>query len=89
MAEKLTWEEIEKLYNQEWVELVNFDWPEGDINPLSGVVRVHAKTRKIFDELVAKEPAMDSAFVFAGKPNIPDNVILRTYNSITLKYSDA
>jgi hypothetical protein len=30
MAEKLSWEEIKKNYDQEWVELVDYDWPEED-----------------------------------------------------------
>ena len=39
MEKKLTWEEIKKHYNQEWVELVDYDWPDTEPYPRDGVVR--------------------------------------------------
>lgn len=42
MEPKLTWKEIEKRYDKEWVELVDYDWPEGNLNPSEGRVHVHA-----------------------------------------------
>jgi hypothetical protein len=68
MSEKLTWEDIEKRYNQEWVELVEYEWPEGEINPRSGIVRVHAKTRKEFDTLIMQDPPDNAALVYVGSP---------------------
>ena len=67
MAEKLTWEEIKKLYNQEWVELIDYDWADEDPDPRAGVVRVHAKTREEFDRLTDIDPPKDSAYVFVGE----------------------
>lgn len=76
MGKKLTWQEIEKLYDREWVQLVDYDWPEEESLPLSGVVTVHAKSRREFDELILKEQQEDSALVFVGERKIPPDVIL-------------
>jgi len=53
MADKMTWDEIKKCFDQEWVELVDYDWPDEQTDPKAGVVRIHAKTREEFDQLVA------------------------------------
>lgn len=73
---KLTWQEIEQKYNQEWVELVDYEWPEGRAYPMAGTVRVHARTRKEFDQLIMQDPPDDSALLFVGKPELPQGVIL-------------
>ena len=70
MAEKPTWEEIKKQYDQEWVELVDYEWPEEGADPKSGAVRVHAKTREEFDRLAAIDAPQDSAYVFVGIPEL-------------------
>jgi hypothetical protein len=67
---KLTWTEIEQQYDQEWVELVDYEWPQTEAYPRSGVVYVHAKTRKEFDEHILKDPPTSGALVFVGRPNI-------------------
>ncbi len=76
MNNKLSWSEIEKLYDREWVQLVDYDWPEEEAYPHAGVVRVHAKSRKEFDKLLLEDPPSDSALVFVGEREIPPNVIL-------------
>ena len=76
MKKKLTWDEIKQHYDQEWVELVDFDWPETEPHPKSGIIRVHAKTRKEFDQLIQEDPPGKSAFVYVGVPKRPNNVIL-------------
>jgi len=76
MAKKLTWEEIKKQYDQEWVELVDYDWPDTDTYPHSGIVRVHAKTRREFDQLILQDPPEMSALVYVGMPNRKPGVIL-------------
>ena len=48
MEKKLTWQEIEQKYNREWVQLVDYEWSEGEPFPAVGVVRVHAADRKDF-----------------------------------------
>ncbi len=69
MDEKLSWNEIEKRYDQEWVQLVAYDWPEGTPYPRSGVVRVHASTRKEFNSLIsAKDTPKDAARLYVGRP---------------------
>jgi hypothetical protein len=65
--EKLSWEEIKKIYNEEWVELVDYDWPDEDPDPKAGVVRVHAKSREEFDRLAAIDSPQDAACVFVGE----------------------
>ena len=76
MATKLSWKEIESLYDQEWVELVDYDWPEEEPYPVSGSVRVHATDRKVFDELILKDPPAESALIFVGERKAANGVIL-------------
>ena len=73
---KLTWEEISKKYNQEWVQLVEYDWLDEDALPRSGIVQAHAKTRREFDKLIISKPQKDSALLFVGKRNVPPGVVL-------------
>lgn len=65
---KLTWKEIERLYDREWVELVDYEWLDTEIHPRFGVVRVHSKSRKEFDELILNDPPERSALVYVGIP---------------------
>ena len=67
----LTWEEIKKQYDQEWVELVDYDWPEEETYPRSGIVRVHSRERAEFYRLAEIDSPRDSALVFVGKPSLP------------------
>ena len=46
LSQKLPWDEIRKIYQDEWVKLVDFDWDESEPYPGSGVVRVHHKDKK-------------------------------------------
>ena len=82
MSDKLTWNEIEKRYDKEWVQLVDYDWPEGLPFPKSGVVRVHAQERKEFYRKAQElEPnAKDSAFVFVGVPAKEPGVIYNNFH---------
>ncbi len=75
MTTKLTWDEITKLYNKEYVELTNYDWPDEEIHPRSGVVRVHSSDRAEFYKQVGKDTPVDSAIVFVGKLALPKDVI--------------
>ncbi len=76
MTQKVTWEEIEKLYDQQRVELVDYDWPEGDPHPKSGVVRSHSADKKDFYRQCKLEPVPnDSAIVFVGPPRTPEGTI--------------
>lgn len=72
---KLTWDEIKKLYNEEWVELIDYDWPDTEPYPHSGIVRVHAKTRAAFDDLADHDPPFDSAYIFVGSPRRSGDVV--------------
>lgn len=84
MTEKMTWEEIEKLFDQEWIELIDYDWSEQAISPRSGIVRVHAKERSEFDKLAAIDPPRGSAFIFVGEPKLPPNSYLSTFRVLEL-----
>lgn len=67
MAKKLSWEEIKKTYDEQWVQLVDYDWPEGTPYPRSGVVRVHGQDKRDFHKRCLEgEVPGDSAFVFVG-----------------------
>lgn len=81
MSEKLSWEQIKERYNEEWVELIDYDWPDEDIDPKAGVVRVHAKTRKEFDRLADIDPPWDSAYVYVGEL-FPPEAPIRGYSFV-------
>lgn len=66
-SEKLSWEEIQKRYPDEWVELIDCDWDETEPDPRSGVVRVHSKDRKEFHKLVLQDSPAESALVYVGE----------------------
>jgi len=75
MSEKLSWEEIEKLYDKQWVELIDYDWPEEQQYPRSGIVQTHSSNRTEFYQLAAKGSPVDSAIVFVGKQRLPKDQI--------------
>lgn len=66
MGKKLTWEEITRQYQGEWVELVDCDWDETEPDPKAGIVRVHSKDRKQLSKLMSGLESVDSAVVFVG-----------------------
>ena len=76
MGEALTWKEIEAQYSGEWVELIDYDWPTGEQDPVRGVVRVHAKTRQEFYELAKVNAPAASAIIFVGKPDRRPGTVL-------------
>jgi len=75
MSKKLTWNEIEEAYPNQWVELVDFEWDEFEPDPLSGVVRRQAKGRKGLHEDFMKNPLDNSAIVYTGTMNIPEGAV--------------
>lgn len=80
---KLTWDEIKEKFDKEWIELVDYDWPETEIYPQSGTVRVHAKTRSEFDDLADRDPPIDSAYVYVGQAEKSNDVVLtRGYSRV-------
>jgi len=77
MTQKMTWKEIEKLHDKEWVELIDYDWVAGDAHPRGGVVRVHSADRRTFYSLANIEPRpQDSAILFVGKVSLPAGTVL-------------
>ena len=76
MSKSLSWNEIEQLFDRQWIELVDYNWPEGKPFPISGTVRVHSADRKEFYKLAKSEAPVDSAILFVGKPDIPANTVL-------------
>jgi len=65
-SEKLSWLEIQKKYNEEWVELIDFEWDETQSDPQSGVVRVHSKDKREFHKLILDRPDCEAAIVYVG-----------------------
>jgi hypothetical protein len=84
MDKKLTWQEIEQQYNQEWVQLIDYEWPEGEPFPSGGVVRVHAPDRKDFYRKVRETPQRpsDSAFVFVGTHPRTAGVVYNNFHKV-------
>ena len=75
MEKKLSWQEIKQGFDQEWVELIEYDWPDEEAFPRSGIVRVHAKSRREFDRLINQDPPLDSALVYVGERKPEPGVI--------------
>ena len=76
MGEKLTWKEIEKLYDQQRVELVDYDWAERDPYPRAGVVQSRGSDKKEFYRQCNREPvAADSAILFVGVYRLPEGTV--------------
>ncbi len=63
---KLSWEQICKEYNGEWVHLVDYEWEDSSPYPRSGVVNIHATTRKEFDQLMLQAMPISGARVYVG-----------------------
>ena len=71
MQEKLTWDEIEERYWHQWVQLVDFDWPDTQPWPNTAVVRVHAADRREFSRLAADGRPRSTATLFVdGIPTL-------------------
>lgn len=75
MDKKISWAEIEKLYDQEWIELVDYDWDLALPYPSAGVVRVHSPDRAEFKKFALTNPPEDSAFLFVGEPLSEEGVV--------------
>ncbi len=76
MNKKLTWKTIEKLYSKDWVQLINYSWPDNSAKPRSGIVAAHAKKRATFDKLITTKRQKDSAVVYVGERKILKGEIL-------------
>jgi len=76
MRNKLDWAQILDQYKDEWVELIDYKWDMAEPSPSEGVVRTHSSNRKEFNRLISEDPADDSAVVFAGKVELPENTYL-------------
>ena len=73
MENKLNWEEIKKQYDQEWLLLEDYDWPDEEVDPRAGRVRFHAPTRTEFDCILEQNEALlgtEVAIVYTGRPLI-------------------
>lgn len=73
MAEKLSWDEIKARYHEQWIQLLDYDWPDGTPWPKAGIVAIHDSDRKAFwRKAKAVEPRpTDTAVLFVGPPNPP------------------
>lgn len=62
---KLSWDEIKKMYPDEWVALVDDDWPNNQPLPLAGVVYAHSPDH---DQLIAMQKHLKyAAIAWTGK----------------------
>ena len=64
MAERLTWDEIKSRYPDEWVALVDDDWPEDQGVPCAGVVYAHSPVHSQLIEM--QKHLTDAAIVWTG-----------------------
>ena len=85
MSKKLTWAEINELYRDEWVELIDYEWDETEPDPKSGRVRVHSKDRKEFEKLIRQDSPEDSALVFVGKIIVPEGMTISSNQNQFIK----
>lgn len=76
MGKTRTWEEICRLYDRQWVELINYEWLDKDPWPSCGVIRSHSSDKKAFYAQCKREPVpVDSAIVYVGHPPWPKGVV--------------
>lgn len=73
---KLLWEQINRLFKGEWVELVDYEWDETEPEPKSGVVRVHSSDHREFERLILVNPPIHSALIFVGDLSIPSGMTI-------------
>ena len=51
------------------MELVDYDWPDDEPNPRSGIVRAHNKSHdKLYEQISRLEYVGNDAVVYVGKP---------------------
>jgi hypothetical protein len=84
--ERLTFEQIKQRYSEEWVMLVDYDWPVGEPWPKSGVVWVHSPNRREYWRLAnEKKPRpKDTAGFFVGPPHPEDGIVRNNLMTVTL-----
>lgn len=73
---KLTWEEIRKEYDGQWVHLIDYDWTDGQPYPSGGVVRIHARDRRDFDDQMLSSEPISGARLFVGKVEGNEDLIM-------------
>ena len=74
--QRVTWEQIKTSYNQEWIELVDYVWPDGETYPLEGIIRSHGPDKREFHLQCRKDPMpLDSAILFVGPPVSKDGAL--------------
>lgn len=72
---KLSWNQIQTEYDGQWVHLIDYDWAEGTPYPVSGVVHIHAKTRKEFNALIKAADRIPGARIYVGDIKETGNAI--------------
>ena len=72
---KLTWDQIRKKYDGQWVHLIDYDWDDGAPYPTAGVVHIHAKTRKEFNQLIMSSERISGARIYVGDIKETGNTI--------------
>ena len=65
MAEKLTWDEIQRPYPDDSVALVDHEWPDS-CDPKAGVVYAHGRHRR--GMLERSRDLRSAAILYSGKP---------------------
>jgi len=71
MGERLTWEEIERKYPEEWVLLVDLD-ADDYINVRSAVVLLHGDDAEELERRAAALRLKDNAILHTGDPLNPE-----------------
>jgi hypothetical protein len=56
-----SWSELNKKFQGEWVELVEFEWSDSAPFPKWARVRHHASTQRELRELISKSTAFEGA----------------------------
>ncbi len=76
MNKILDWTQIQEEFQHQWVQLVDYDWPEGEPHPKSGKVRINAPNRKEFNKLVLEAEPVDAARIYVGDHRTPYGTVM-------------
>ncbi|HEX6032172.1 MAG TPA: hypothetical protein VFY90_12145 [Tepidiformaceae bacterium] len=72
MGERLTWEEIERKYPEEWVLLVDLEQDEETLDVRAARVQFHSREQDLVERRLLEERPRRAAVLFIGNPLRPD-----------------
>ncbi len=58
---RYTWADLNKKFQGEWVELIEFEWSESSAHPRWARVRHHANSQRELQEMIRRSTAFEGA----------------------------